>query len=112
MGNSISACCKSDNNRVQSCGQLIIYGDYFNTDTRIALAALDYCGDTNYRFDIVNSLKKEEVNSTSYKSINPTGGIPTAVEGNFTVIGSTEMKVLMYLAETHHLVKTKLYQPE
>ena len=44
--------------------------------------------------------------------INPTGGIPTAVEGAFTVIGSNDMKVLMYLAETHHKVKNKLYHPE
>ena len=86
----------------------VIWGDYFNPDTRMILAALEVSGDTNYELIIINSLKREE-HGDKYKQINPTGTIPTLIEGSYTMLGSSDLVILIYLCHTHDQVGKKLF---
>ena len=41
--------------------------------------------------------------------VNPTGRIPTLIEGSYKVLGSGDLNVLLYLVETHKSIGNKLY---
>ena len=65
------------------------------------LAAMDIAGDSNKEFHVVDSLKKEELEGEKYMKINPTGRIPTLIEGSFHLLGSGDLGILFYLCATH-----------
>ena len=82
-------------------GKTEVWGDYFQSDTRMILAVLDYCGDTNYEFHSVNSLESKE-EEEEYLKINPTGKIPTLKEKKYIMLGSGDTTILTYLCKAHH----------
>ena len=75
------------------------------------LVAMEHCGDTNKTFHPVNSIdeKKNELKSEPYISINPTGRIPTLIEGSYKVLGSADLNILFYLIKTHRKMGDMLY---
>ena len=78
------------------------------------LVAMEHCGDHNKKFNEINSIdgEKNELKSEEYKSINPTGRIPTLVEGSYKVLGSADLNILFYLMETHKNMGNMLYPTE
>ena len=50
---------------------MIIYGDYFSSDTRAMLIACKYA-EVEHELKLVNTLKQENM-ASEYKAINPTG---------------------------------------
>ena len=76
--------CMDEENSINRPGdkqKIVIWGDYFNLETRMILATLKLTEDVDYGMILIDSLKNEQKKDKSYKKINPTGKIPTVVEG-------------------------------
>jgi len=85
---------------------LIIWGDYFQSETRIILGCLELCG-VKYKFNEINTFLGEH-KSDSYLDINPTGQVPTIQDGQNLVIGGYST-FLNYLANSQPKVAKQLY---
>ena len=57
-------------------------------------------------------MKKEEKKKKDYRKINPTGKIPALIEGSYTMLGSGDMLIIIYLCNTHGIIGNKLYPKE
>ena len=101
MGIASCAYSKDTLNRPELKQKPVIWGDFFNTETRMILATLHISEDTDYDMIMIDSLNKKQKTDKKYKKINPTGKIPTLVEGSYTMLGSGDMLILIYLCQTH-----------
>lgn len=74
---------------------LLVYGDYFQSETRSILAILQYSG-IKYEFNEIDIFQGEHEDE-SYIEINPTGTVPTLKEGNILLIGGylTQLEYMM-----------------
>ena len=75
-----------------------IFGDYFSSEMRAILTALDYA-EVKYNFEHVDKLREENLAHKELKSINPTCQLPTMQHGDTVIIGGYGV-MLSYLATT------------
>ena len=85
---------------------LVIYGDHFNTETRVILTVLDVSG-VKYKFELIDEMSKQHLNP-KYLEVNPTGQIPTITEGKYMVLGGSGLYI-QYLVNAHKTIKETLY---
>ena len=85
---------------------ILIYGDYFNQDTRSILAIIQIAEVYNYEFVEVDTFKHENLQEP-FKLINPSGTIPLITEGSKekptkTIVGDKNVAILFnYLIDNH-----------
>ena len=105
---------QEENDRVPE--KIIIYGDYFNQDTRAILAICDI-SEVNREFVVVDSFKGEQ-KQAPFKHLNPACSIPLITEGTqenptLKVAGDRNLADLYnYLIDNHVKVSQKLYPAE
>ena len=90
-------------------GTLTIYGDYFSSDTR-TLLCLVYIAGVPHQFNEIDTFQGDH-KKDSYTLINPTQQIPMITEGNFKILGGSQLSVL-YLCNSNKRIGDKLYQKE
>ena len=90
----------------QAGQELTLHGDYFSSEVRTIVAGLQYCGVT-FVFKEVNTLVGQHKDEP-YLAVNPTGSVPTLVDGNTSVIGGYST-FLTYLASTYPTLGKTLY---
>ena len=90
-------------------GGLIIYGDYFNPQTRTLLAVVDVAG-VGYNFDLVDQLAGED-KKDPYLQKNPTGSIPMIEQGGFKILGG-DPQLLTFLCKNNKRISDMLYQKD
>ena len=87
---------------------LVVYGDYFNQDTRSILAILDIAG-VERRFEVVDTFKVENMNE-AFTKLSPNGSIPIIKAGKKTVNGDTGVtEFYTYLVFNYTAVSDALY---
>lgn len=86
--------------------EVLLYGDYFNSDTRAVASILDLC-DVKYEFMTVDTLR-EEHRQESYKLINKAGTVPTLIVGQDKIISGGNTFPL-YLAGQFKNVTERLF---
>ena len=77
---------------------LIVYGDYFNPDSRTIVAILQIAG-IQHEFKVIDHLKNEH-KSEAYQKINPTCTIPMITQAGTKVLASGPI-ILQYLCSTN-----------
>ena len=85
-----------------------MYGDYFNSETRAALAVLKIA-EIDFDYVQLNTLANEHRDSKEYLKVNPTGLVPTIVDGNYKILSGNNMQ-LQYICDTFQTVSTLMYQ--
>ena len=88
--------------------ELTLHGDYFSSEVRTIVAGLQFCG-VQFTFKEVNTLIGEH-KEEPYLAVNPTGSVPTLVDGNTSVIGGYST-FLTYLASAYPVLGAALYPP-
>lgn len=76
-------------------GKLIVWGDYFNSDTRTLLAILEIAG-VAYDFKEVDTFKDDH-KKPEYLLHNPAGQIPMITESSYKILGGSN-HIVLYLA--------------
>lgn len=85
-----------------------IFGDYFSSEMRAILTALDYA-EISYDFEHIDSLRQEQYTNKELKAINPACMLPTMQHGDVVVIGGYGV-VLSYLATTYDQFAKTIYK--
>ena len=85
---------------------LVVYGDYFSTESRVILTVLEISG-IKYKFELIDQFNKQQQNP-KYLEVNPTGQIPTITEGKYMVLGGSGLYI-QYLVNAHKTIKENLY---
>lgn len=83
--------------------KMVVYGDYFNSDTRTVVTLLSL-GDISYELKTVDMLQGKH-KELEYLNVNPVGSVPLIVDQDAKVLGNTPVLV-NYLCNT----KSKLRQ--
>lgn len=76
---------------------MVLHGFPMSPNTRRALLALEECGEP-YTLEVVDLMSGAH-RSAAYKRLNPTGRVPTLVDGDFKLWESNA--ILVYLADKH-----------
>lgn len=85
----------------------MIWGDYYNADTRVLIAVLKIAGVPCEQI-MMNTLANEHKESKiGYDLVNPSGSIPTVVEGSYKILGGNNAQIT-YLCSTHLAIQDKL----
>lgn len=88
----------------------MIYGDYYNADTRTLLAVLKMA-DVPHDYVNMNTLTNEHKEAKhAYDKVNPSGQVPTVVEGNYKILGGNNAQIT-YLCCTHKAIGDLLCPP-
>lgn len=74
---------------------MVLHGFAMSPNTRRALVALEECG-APYRFEPIDLMSGQH-RGEAYRALNPTGRVPTLVDGELTLWESNA--ILVYLAE-------------
>ena len=96
-----AVCCgnpnqNSLNSNTEKSQKIKIYGDCFQTETRTMLASLSFCG-IHLEYSEVNTFSGENQKESFTDDINPTGQVPTIIQGKNIVIGGYST-YLLFLA--------------
>ena len=81
---------------------LVVYGDYFDPDTRTICTLLNY-GDIKFRFTNIDTFVGKHMESP-YINLNPLGQIPLLEDNQYHVMGSTQIFV-RYLTQSKSQIK-------
>ena len=87
-------------------GILMIWGDYFSSETRTILVMLRMC-DVKHEAKIIDQFLGEH-KKQEYLNINPTGQIPMLTEGKFLVLGGYQVH-LNFLCNNNKSIRDKLF---
>lgn len=113
MGASLTSCCDNSSNvatRPAASKELVVWGDYINSDTRTILAILEICNE-KHTFKSLDTLRNKHLQDKEFATLNPTFDIPLMNELNFSVI-SGPMQFVNYLIQTRKKVRETLYPSE
>jgi len=104
-------CCASAPPPSPGFGQLTIWGDYFNSDTRTIENMVSICGVPN-KMNIIDTLNSEN-KQEGYLKVNPTGTVPTItdIKGNQYVLGGFSIYI-NYLCNHQQRIKENIYPEE
>ena len=85
---------------------MTIYGDYYNAETRAVLCVLKISG-INHDYINLNTLQNEHRDSQKYLQVNPTGLVPTLVDGSYKILNGNNIQ-LQYLCDTYNQTRNLL----
>ena len=78
----------------------MIWGDYYNPDTRVLLAVLKMA-EVPFEQVMMNTLANEHKDpKIGYNQVNPSGQVPTVVQGMYKILGGNNAQIT-YLSSTH-----------
>ena len=87
--------------------KILLYGDYFNQDTRGILAMCAH-SKVHINFVLIDTFKKENY-SPKYQEMNPNSTVPTIVDDTHTVVIGNTQSLYKYVLNKEPHVKNALY---